>query len=326
MSADADEQSLHARLRGGAPGFAGRQPEFADFLSVALPRALDGRYEQARLVTGARGMGKTALLRELEHEASTAGHWTVRVSATRGDAVLGDLVQTLAERVADKDSRARLTGALRSALERIGAVRMAGSGVELAAAERPLSDRGRARGLAQLLIVAGLLARQRGRAIVLLVDEAQNMDRPAVGDLFHALQEAQNHTLDVTHPAGATVRAWLPLVVWVAGLPGLLRHLRDSGSSFAERSKLVPLGLLRPPDVRAALERFAAAGEAVFEADGLDLLVDAVGGYPYFLHVVGSQTWTAGTGSVITADEVDRAAFGATADRGIPRRAPARAH
>jgi hypothetical protein len=190
-------------------------------------------------------------------------------------------------------------------LERIGAVRIAGSGVELAAAERPLSDRGRARGLAQLLIEAGLLARQRGRAIVLLVDEAQNMDRPAVGDLFHALQEAQNHTLDVTHPAGATVRAWLPLVVWVAGLPGLLRHLRDSGSSFAERSKLVPLGLLRPPDVRAALERFAAAGEAVFEADGLDLLVDAVGGYPYFLHVVGSQTWTAGTGSVITADEVE---------------------
>ncbi len=31
--------------------------------------------------------------------------------------------------------------------------------------------------------------------------------------------------------------------------------------------------------------------------------MEASGGYPYFLHVVGSHVWNAGNGTVITADE-----------------------
>ena len=49
--------------------FAGRQAEFADFEGVVLRRVAQGTYEPARMLTGDRGMGKTALLKQFEAEA-----------------------------------------------------------------------------------------------------------------------------------------------------------------------------------------------------------------------------------------------------------------
>jgi hypothetical protein len=65
--------------------FAGRKDEFAD-LETMVARLAHGIYEQARLVTGDRGMGKTALLREFEQEQLELGRWVVRASAARGAA------------------------------------------------------------------------------------------------------------------------------------------------------------------------------------------------------------------------------------------------
>ena len=55
--------------------FAGRKPEFAD-LDTMVERVSKGIYEQARMVTGDRGMGKTALLREFEQEQLELGRWS----------------------------------------------------------------------------------------------------------------------------------------------------------------------------------------------------------------------------------------------------------
>jgi hypothetical protein len=279
--------------------FAGRRVEFAD-LDQMVERLAAGIYSQPRLVTGERGVGKTVLLREFEENLREDGHWVVRAVATPGDAVIARLTARVAEVLDTHDAFGRLSRAAAATVRRLAGVTIAGSGVEL---EPDTSVEDRALALERLLVEVGHLARERGVVLVLLVDEAQTISRVAVGELFYALQEAQTVTVSRRDPSGARLRHALPIGAVVAGLPGLVGHLKRAGSTFGERSRLLNLDVLSEADVRAGLVAFATAGGATFDADALDLVVDACAGYPYFLHVVGEQVWYAGRGQVITAAE-----------------------
>ncbi len=282
--------------------FTGRRSELAD-LELMVERLGAGIYEQPRLVTGDRGVGKTALLRELEDEQRAAGRWVARASATRGDALIGRVCARLAD-VLDEDLAARLSRSALAALRRLGGVEVGPRGVRVELTNPPAAGEDRADALGGLLAETGALARERGTVLVLLVDEAQNCNRAALGDLFHALQEATTRTVTERDPvSGATLRHALPVGVVVAGLPGLVAQLSRSGSTFGERSKPVPLDVLGEADMREGLQAFARAGGAVFDADALEAVMAASGGYPYFLHVIGSHVWNAGDGDVITLAE-----------------------
>jgi hypothetical protein len=265
-----------------------------------VDRLANGIYEQVRLVTGDRGMGKTVLLREFEQEQTELGRWVVRASATRGDAVVTRLCRGLAELLATQDLGGRLARAGRDALRRLAGISIGPGGV--AVDLEPAVRVDRADELEELLAAAASLAREHGTVLLLLVDEAQNIDLGALGDLFHALQEVQGRTVTTRDPhTGATARDALPLGAVVAGLPGVVRRLKEAGSTFGERSRPVPLRAFTDADMREGLPALAADGGAVFDADALDLTMRACGGYPYFLHVVGSQVWRAGDGPVVTA-------------------------
>lgn len=286
--------------------FAGRQAEFADFLGVVLQRVVRGTYEPARLLTGDRGMGKTALLKQFEAEAGEAGHWVVRVSAVRGDAALPDLVESLAEELDRRGVAGELGHDAKRALRRVAGISVGAAGVTVSdGTARGSGGNRRHRDLAKILTAAGSLAREHDVALVLAVDEAQNIDRDGMGALFHALQEAQSHTVTEQHPTGARLREHLPLAIYVAGLPGLVSLLREAGTTFGERARHVELGLLGDADVAEALAAFADARGVGVDAEASDRFVELVGGYPYFLHVVGSQAWVAGDGPVITREDVE---------------------
>lgn len=286
--------------------FAGRQAEFADFEGVVLRRVADGVYEPARLLTGDRGMGKTALLKQFEAEAEEAGHWVARVSAVRGDAALPDLAEALADELDRQDVAVKLGRQAKQALRRVAglAVGQAGVSVMEARPKRGATDRWH-KDLTDLLVDAGRLAREQGVAVLLLLDEAQNIDRAGMGALFHAFQEAQSHTFTERHPSGATLRPHLPLAIYVAGLPGLTASLRAAGTTFGERARHLSLSLLTDADVAESLSAFAGTREVTVDADATDRFIGIVGGYPYFLHVVGSQVWVAGDGPVITREDVE---------------------
>jgi hypothetical protein len=278
--------------------FAGRKEEFAD-LERLVDRLTKGIYEQVRLVTGDRGMGKTALLREFEQEQVELGRWVVRASATRGDAVVGRLCRGLAELLATHDLGARLGRAGKQALRRLAGISVGPGGVSIDLEPAVRVDR--ADELEELLGAVTELARREGTVLLLLVDEAQNIELAALGDLFHALQEVQGRTVTTRDPAtGALARDALPLGAVIAGLPGIVRRLKEAGSTFGERSRPVTLRAFDPADMREGLPALAAEGGAAFDADALDLVMAACGGYPYFLHVIGSQVWRAGRGAVIS--------------------------
>lgn len=282
--------------------FAGRRAELQD-LELMVARLAAGVYEQPRLVTGDRGVGKTTLLRELEDEQRAAGRWVVRTAATAGESVIARLMTGLSEVLRLADLEDRLSRVARSALGRLAGLAVGGVAVEV----QPAAPADRAGDLARLLGEAAVLAREQGTVLLVLVDEAQNIAAPAMGDLFYAVQEAQTQTVSTTDPdSGVRVRDAVPLGVVVAGLPGLVARLKQAGSTFGERSKPLPLGAFADADVREGLRAFADAGGATFDADALDLVTAASGGYPYFLHVVGSHVWNAGVAPVITRAEAER--------------------
>lgn len=286
--------------------FAGRQAEFADFEGVVLRRVAQGTYEPARMLTGDRGMGKTALLKQFEAEATEAGHWVVRVSAVRGDAALPDVVEALVDELSAQDVAVKLSREAKQALKRVAGLTVGPTGVTVGDArpKRGSSDRWH-KDLTVILTAAGRLAREAGVALLILLDEAQNIDRQAMGALFHAFQESQSTTVTERHPTGARVRQHLPLAVYVAGLPGLTALLRAAGTTFGERARHVSLPPLSDNDVAEALRAFAETRGVGVDADAIDRFCALVGGYPYFLHVVGSQVWVAGEGPVISVDDVE---------------------
>jgi len=286
--------------------FAGRQAEFADFEGVVLRRVAQGVYEPARMLTGDRGMGKTALLKQFEMEAAEAGHWVVRVSAVRGDAALPDLVEALVEGLVDHQVAGGLSRESRLALKRIAGLTVGRTGVTVTDTrpKRGTTDRWH-KDLTLILTDAARLARESEVALLLLLDEAQNIDRVAMGALFHAFQEAQSTTVTEQHATGARLRHHLPLAVYVAGLPGLTSLLRAAGTTFGERARHISLPPLSDNDVAEALAAFADTRGVTVDADASDRFCDLVGGYPYFLHVVGSQVWVAGEGPVISVDDVE---------------------
>ncbi len=283
--------------------FAGRRAEFAD-LELMVERLRVGTYEQARMVTADRGFGKTSLLREFEQEQHELGRWVIRAAATRGDAVIGRLCRQLADLVADHDLAAAMSHGLRDALSRLSGIQVGPGGVQVDLERVVEVDRGGE--LARLLEGGARLARAHDNVLLVLVDEAQNIGVEALGELFYAVQEVQGMVVESRDDtSGALRRDSLPLGVVVAGLPGLVDRLRRAGSTFGERSRPVRLGALSPGDLRIGLRALVRDGGADIDADALERLARASGGYPYFLHVYGQQVYNAGTGDVITRAEVD---------------------
>jgi hypothetical protein len=284
--------------------FAGRDREFDD-LAAMVDRLAYGVYEQPRIITGDRGMGKTSLLLHFEAEQREAGRWVVRAPATKGDgAVVARLCRGLAELRRAHDLLGALADAGRRALERLAGIGLSptkGLSFDLT----PAGDAA-ATGddLRALLEAVARPARDHGTVLLLLIDEAQSIELSTLGQVFYAIQEVQGVTVDERDPdSGALRRDSLPLGVVVAGLPGLVGRLKRAGSTFGERSKPHRLSALDRAPTVVALRAFATEGGAVFDADALDIVLDASGGYPYFLHVVGSAVWRAGTGDVITVDD-----------------------
>jgi hypothetical protein len=295
--------------------WAGRSQEFHEFEHVVLPRVRRGTYEQARLVTGDRGVGKTVFLAHLAEDTVAAGGWSVQVAARRGGALVRDLAARVAETLAAADVAAAVTGTLTDLLRRLAGVSIGPGGVRVVT-RRPEelhpADRGRA--LADLLTATARVAAGRDAVLVLLLDEVQNASASALSDVCHGLQEAQATADVAVGPRGERVRRHLPVVAYLAGLPGLTDKIRKAGATFFERAAHHDFGLLRDPEVRDALVAFAANEDVGVDGDALDVMVEAIGGYPYFLHLVGARVWAAGPGPVISAADARRGVAAAEAD------------
>lgn len=283
--------------------WAGRRHAVEEFTDIVLPRVAEGVKEVPRLIQDERGMGKTALLEVLRDEADDRGCVVALATAVRGENFTKALARALDAQLAAHSLAGRVADTVRRSLSRLAGAELGPVGVDLVAADD--SDVA-STVLHRTLVDVAVAAREAGTQLVVLLDEVQNVDAPHLAVVFTALQKAAEHTVSVAHPAGGALRLALPLTVWAAGLPGSLARFKQAGVTFGERCELAGLGPLDERDVREVLVTFDKRNDAgvVFDADAIDLFVAQVRGYPYAFQLLGKATWDAGTGAVVTAEEV----------------------
>lgn len=243
---------------GVPPPFRAGHKRATGELDRQLRRVCQGKPGNGVVLHGPRGNGKTTLLGELFDNAQSKGALAYTLRTTTMTGGLGELRGQLMEGSPSVFEKVRSVGG--SAF---------GFGASLAFTEtRPVKlDDALNRMLAE-------------KPVVLLVDEAHEMPADSGGAILQIAQDC--------------ILRRLPLLLVLAGTPGLEENLARMHASFWERCIRLRIERLESDDdVREALSVPAKQFGRPFDDDALDLLVPECQRYPYFVQVIGSATWDA---------------------------------
>lgn len=288
-----------------SPGVGTRPPYLADREQQIrrFRRILEDYPEKRRnlRITGLRGVGKTVLLKEYERIARRSEwvvirrDWGPRLCDESDFAIA--MSSYLREAVEALSVKAKIKSRIANTLNLISQIQLQlpeGLAMSIAPegahpAPSILEDR-----LRTALIQVGEAARDQGRGVALLFDEAHSVhDRPskhqfALGALLSALVAAQD---DDERP--------LPVMLVLCGLPPLTANIHAARSNAERLFRAEDIGNLsltpQPP------ERLSAAAQALVRpAHGIDYAAGAaervahdVAGYPYFIQWFGEALWEA---------------------------------
>lgn len=285
------------------PELVGRTGELEAFDTLRA-RVANGLGDRGVVLTGLRGVGKTVLLNEMHRMADRFEWLTVRIEARRDETGARAVRRALARELvvsARKLTRTRMTSRMREALGTISSfnAKVGATGIELGVdLSLGRADSGDAEvDLLELVEDVALALGERRRAFGVFVDEMQDLDSETMGALI-AAQHAANQ------------RDW-PFYVIAAGLPNLPRVLTET-RSYAERLfNYRQIGKFSREDATQALREPAERLGAEYSPDAMEILLDAAGGYPYFIQEYGQAAWNlAGDRLVSGADAVAAVQYG----------------
>jgi len=272
------------------PELAGRQ-QILENARIALGRIKNGKPEKSFLLVGLRGVGKTVLLREVEHMAKEMDYRTVFIEAHEDKPLVNLLIpnlrQILFEFNRGQNAGAKVKRALRVLSSFISIVKLkAKSGqIELELSldidpERGTADSGDLEAdLSVLMEVIGEAAQDRNAAVAVMIDELQYLTEKELSALIMAFHRIAQKNL--------------PLVLVGAGLPQLVGKSGRS-KSYAERMFDFPnVGPLQKSDAILALREPVKKEGVIFTEEALEEIVRVTQGYPYFLQEWGYQSWKA---------------------------------
>lgn len=286
------------------PGAGSPPPELAgrsDILEqtrVLLGRARLGRPEKSLLLTGLRGVGKTALLNEIERYAHNEDYHTILIEAHENKSLAAILAPHLRKLLFNLDRLAGVGNKTRKALAvlksfasaihlKVGDIEL---GVDLEAVPG-LADSGDLEvDLPSLFTAVGEAAQERGVAVLILIDEIQYFSNEELSALIMAMHKMQQYVL--------------PLVLIAAGLP-ILPALAGESKSYAERLFSFPMvGALSKENAMLALQKPVESEGVMFTDEALNEIYRLTRGYPYFLQEWGYQSWNHAAESPIDLETV----------------------
>ena len=219
-----------------------------------------GSRDRSVLITGQRGMGKTALLLEMADVATGAGFVPARV--TCGPTMLDDAIDMIQRKGAPfvKDRKAPIKGFNAGAL---------GFSFGLTFTEEARNSYGFR---AKLEMICDRLA-EAGKGVALLVDEVQPASEP-IRQFATTYQELVGDEKDIA--------------IVMAGLPAVISEvLEEDTLTFLNRARKIDLGPISTPAVRAYYAAaFKRAGREIDDPT-LDKAAEAVEGFPYLLQLLG---------------------------------------
>jgi hypothetical protein len=274
------------------PALVGRDQQI-EALRVLLARLSAGRPERSIVLCGLRGMGKTALLRELYLRARQA-EWRVSyVEARSGLDIRLTFVEQALEQLAGLSVAEKAAASFNRALTFIKALRAAASpgGVQVDVDPALLAPLGHSleADLGALLSRLGEFAQAQGIGVVFFCDELQELDNDGMEAVCAAMHRVTQEQL--------------PIALVAAGLPSLPGRLATA-KSYAERLFSYPVvGPLSDDEARAALTE-PLPGDVTIAPGALDDLVQFAEGYPLLLQLVGKHAWDLADGPEIGESDV----------------------
>jgi hypothetical protein len=169
--------------------------------------------------------------------------------------------------------------------------------------------------LTALFVALGEAARDRGRGVLIAIDEVQYLTEGELAALIVAVHR--------------TSQLSLPIVVVAAGLPQV-PALAGEAKSYSERLFDFPqIGELTQKDAARALLEPAEAEDVTFTQDAIAEIYRVTSGYPFFVQKWGYDVWNAAPSTPIGVDvvlgiyqqvlaELDRGFFRVRYDRCTP--------
>ena len=295
--------------------WAGRQEQLADWRDRLRPRRVAGQGERGRTLLGEPGIGKSVLVRRMATDAARSGDWVTPQIRVPGGVnplpLLAGALLDLADTAGLAAKREKRLGAL---LRRVREVSLMGAGLTLAAPDGGIPPH---EALSQLLVEIGRAARVAKVAVVVHVDEVQNVDEgPLLSQLLVALGDALAHDDHIDVPGGQ-LDAALPLIVFLTGLPEFHDQASTrTGATFARRFATTLLAPISDDDLHDALRPLIQHGWPVPDGagsvtavtmtpDAADAIVGRCFGDPFLFQLAGQHAWDAGSSDQITVADVE---------------------
>ena len=279
------------------PLLAGRDDLLAGF-DVLLARLALGYTEQAMIITGLRGVGKTVLLGAFREKAEAQGWAAIEAEITKQVDFAPRMAQLARRALLHvvpkerwKERARRAAGVLKSFTLTVASDGALSAGLDVDPVPG-LADSGQlADDLADVFVALGEAARVQGIGVVFLFDEIQYLNLVQLEALIGALHR--------------TVQRALPVTLVGAGLPQIPR-LAGEAKSYAERLFRFPqVGSLPAAEATEALVAPARELGAAFAPDAAAAVVAYTQGYPYFLQEYGKVIWDEADAMPFTLAAVD---------------------
>jgi hypothetical protein len=219
------------------------------------------------LFTGARGTGKTVLLREIANEARQRGWWVITETAIPGliDRLTSDHLPALLDEINPGENRSRL----KSISAPFG----------LGASWDTDDTHPRRPSFRSMLSLALDLMAGRGAGVLITLDEVHGGDRAELREFATVVQHCFGEDREVAFVA--------------AGLPAAVdeRLLRDPVITFLRRADRHVLGMLNTVEVAEALRVPILEHGRTVSDPTLEVMVDLSAHYPFALQLVGYHVW-----------------------------------
>ncbi|MEQ1594709.1 MAG: ATP-binding protein [Casimicrobium sp.] len=280
------------------PELAGRA-EILRKADIIFKRSLAGMSTQGLMLVGLRGVGKTVLLSKIGNLAENAGVQIVQIEAPEGKGLAELLAPELRRLLLRMNLGAQVATQSRRALQAlrnfVGKLKVSVGDFEVSIAPEPgLADSGDLEtDLTALFVAIGEAAKEKGTAIVLLIDEMQYLEDEHLAALFAALHRV--------------AQKQLPIVLIGAGLPQLV-GIAGRAKSYAERLfEYPPVGPLTLTDAADAIQSPLRAVQCQLTEDAMQRLFEVTQGYPFFLQAWAYAIWNAAESCPIELSVIDAA-------------------
>jgi hypothetical protein len=278
------------------PALVGRDGLLASF-NVTLQRAKLGRPGKSMMPTGLRGVGKTVLLNRFADQGRELDYKVAFVEAPETGNLAVLLASQLRTVLLELDRLGAVSAAVRRGLRVLKSFSITPRADGMPKfevgfdPERGVADSGDlASDVSDLIVAVGEAARDRGRGLLIAIDEVQYLSESELAAIISAIHR--------------TTQLALPVVLVGAGLPQITA-LAGEAKSYAERLFTYPVvDSLSDAEAREAIQKPARDAGVVFEAEALGEIVRLTHGYPYFIQEWAYHVWNSAPDSPIRARDV----------------------